>query len=543
MPRQPYLPILFVPVLVAVQWTAFAQTISPGLARMLNSTGAVDVVGDEDARPGIATDGMGNWVAVWESQYDITQTGATRSDILVARSTDNGATWSTAALLNSTGGDTRLDTNARIVTDRGGTWIAYWLSIPELGPTDYDLFYSRSNDNGASWSPVALLNTNGNVDSFDDRGPHLVGDGTVNWIAVWNGISDLGDDLDHDIFMSRSTDDGITWTSPAPMDVVDTGFDQDAWVATDREGNWLVAWSSLHAPDATPEANKYENFVVRSTDNGVTWSTRVRINPLPELPNTAIDGAPQLMTDERGIWMAMWSIRPFPYNGDFQVVCAHSSDNGLTWTQPSTIAIDLKPYSYGSSGDVARNGNMVTNRNGTWMVLWQRVHDTPQSYIYGAISQDNGASWGLSIRIGNYPSINLRADMHPEFATDTQGNWVAVWQTMHDFDSTAFFEYEIATTHWRLLAPDADQDLLPDAVETNTGTFTNASDTGTDPNNPDTDGDGYLDGIEVALGTDPNDPLDFPTGLPLKATLLMVTVLVGLGAVLVRRNGLQSDRQ
>lgn len=60
------------------------------------------------------------------------------------------------------------------------------------------------------------------------------------------------------------------------------------------------------------------------------------------------------------------------------------------------------------------------------------------------------------------------------------------------------------------VSPDADEDGLPDRVETGTGVFANRRDTGTDPNNADTDGDGFDDGTEVALGTDPNDAGDFP---------------------------------
>ena len=46
---------------------------------------------------------------------------------------------------------------------------------------------------------------------------------------------------------------------------------------------------------------------------------------------------------------------------------------------------------------------------------------------------------------------------------------------------------------------DTDGDGLLDSVETNTGIFVDASDTGTDPNNPDTDGDGLNDGEEITL--------------------------------------------
>ena len=53
---------------------------------------------------------------------------------------------------------------------------------------------------------------------------------------------------------------------------------------------------------------------------------------------------------------------------------------------------------------------------------------------------------------------------------------------------------------------DTDGDGLADAVETNTGIYVSASDTGTDPAKADTDGDGANDGAELALGTNPLDP-------------------------------------
>jgi hypothetical protein len=67
---------------------------------------------------------------------------------------------------------------------------------------------------------------------------------------------------------------------------------------------------------------------------------------------------------------------------------------------------------------------------------------------------------------------------------------------------------------------DDDNDGLLDVVETNTGTFVSPTDTGSDPLNPDTDGDLTNDGDEVAMGTNPNVPdADVPIG-PVAATAI-----------------------
>jgi alpha-galactosidase len=56
-----------------------------------------------------------------------------------------------------------------------------------------------------------------------------------------------------------------------------------------------------------------------------------------------------------------------------------------------------------------------------------------------------------------------------------------------------------------LLAIDTDQDGLDDSVETHTGTYVSPANTGTNPNNPDSDGDGAGDWYEVtATFTNPN---------------------------------------
>lgn len=61
-----------------------------------------------------------------------------------------------------------------------------------------------------------------------------------------------------------------------------------------------------------------------------------------------------------------------------------------------------------------------------------------------------------------------------------------------------------------IIFADSDNDGLYDSVETDTGVFVSEEDTGTDPDNPDTDEDGWTDGAEVKLNTSPFDDRSRP---------------------------------
>ena len=88
----------------------------------------------------------------------------------------------------------------------------------------------------------------------------------------------------------------------------------------------------------------------------------------------------------------------------------------------------------------------------------------------------------------------------------------ADFPTVNPYQSNNAGEYDVFVTKIFENA-DSDGDGLSDSVETNTGTYVDENDTGTDPNNSDTDGDGRNDGREVDQGSDPNDDTDF-IGIP-----------------------------
>ncbi len=70
-----------------------------------------------------------------------------------------------------------------------------------------------------------------------------------------------------------------------------------------------------------------------------------------------------------------------------------------------------------------------------------------------------------------------------------------------DFDGDGSNDAEEFANRTDPLDPDSDDDGLLDGVETNTGIYIDANDTGTDPLNDDTDGDGLLDSVETHTNT------------------------------------------
>jgi len=77
---------------------------------------------------------------------------------------------------------------------------------------------------------------------------------------------------------------------------------------------------------------------------------------------------------------------------------------------------------------------------------------------------------------------------------------------------------------------DLDGDGLLDAVESGTGVFVSAADTGTDPALVDSDGDGVSDGEEVDAGSDPNDPDSLPPApaIPVAPVPIWILLILGL---------------
>jgi Neuraminidase (sialidase) len=146
-----------------------------------------------------------------------------------------------------------------LATD-GSIWVAVWYSrdtLASLVPAsdqignDTDILFARSMNDGATWTDPEPLNNNATTDgNTADNSPTLTTDGTT-WLAAWLSGNTLGDTIgsDVDILMARSTDGGVTWTDPEPLNAdaaTDSSDDDYQAVTTDGQGNWVATW---HATD------------------------------------------------------------------------------------------------------------------------------------------------------------------------------------------------------------------------------------------------------------------------------------------------------
>ena len=298
---------------------------------------------DAGNQPVLATDGAQTWIAAWDATV-ATATGMDNARrIFLARSTDGGANFATPVAVSHDPTDPfRTNAGPSLATDEAGVWVAVWDSLVPFGSplgADADIMFSRSADDGATWSPPAPLNTNAATDTMPDVGVRVATDKTGNWVATWQtyGADDPTSKVLANVYAARSTDNGLTWGAPvlaSASGIPDPAYDDHSSVAWVGGNDWVLAWVSgeTTSPQTQPGGRVW---VARSTDEGATFGAPVCLNP-----GAAFAAASHPSVVMAGATLAVVWDEAVGGDGQPRLKAAFSGDAGVTWGAPGLLTTD-----------------------------------------------------------------------------------------------------------------------------------------------------------------------------------------------------------
>jgi hypothetical protein len=377
-----------------------APSGAPNIAFDLN------IAGGPSAREITGLDGIGSAAAatMLASGYN----SAAPTIPAVFRSVDGGLTWA----LNTkrpTGGATPL---GHPVPGALSSVMMLDASNAIVGTHGADASVAGTSDGGATWNSLSLLNSAFNtVDDLDFRADGTVflaadmtgGDSIWRNAGSWERVysdSLLGGNPDPEMVQSspdgstvfhadlsgeimRSTDDGGTWTQQVSVNPGGV-INQDAWLVIDTS-TILVGGAG--------------GAIYSTTNNGVIWFTRTSTIGTVQSFDVAANGD-ILASGSTGI--------------------AVSTNNGVTWTskaQPGANTTTLAVFGsdYVNTGEIFATG---TGTPGVYSWIWGT--STAWTQIDGA----PGALAGTSTGIVTAPADTSQTNDGMVYATDTAGTGV-----------------------------------------------------------------------------------------------------------------------
>ena len=172
--------------------------------------------------------------------------GGGAADIGYAISTDAGLTWNSGLLPGMTtfqgGGTNSAVSDTNVAYDaKHGVWL---ISSLPISATNIQVAVSRSTDGGATWSNPVMVAQGPDLDK-----DWMVCDSTAtsphygNCYMEWddNGSGNL-------MFMSTSTDGGLTWSTPVTPSRFAARAGRTATGAARREGDCALSWRTPALP-------------------------------------------------------------------------------------------------------------------------------------------------------------------------------------------------------------------------------------------------------------------------------------------------------
>ena len=140
-----------------------------------------------------------------------------------------------------------------------------------------DILVKRSTDNGRTWSEAQNLtgSANGGNYAFMDPVPVVSAEGDI-FLFCCRWIKNNSVATNNRAFMLKSTDNGLTWSSPA--DVTDQIIVSGYYSAGFGPGSGICISKGKYAgrmilPSRQYDGSSSKGFCIYSDDNGLTWKT------------------------------------------------------------------------------------------------------------------------------------------------------------------------------------------------------------------------------------------------------------------------------
>lgn len=250
-------------------------------------------------------------------------------------------------------------------------------------PNHIDPLARRSTDNGATWSqPVALANLAGNVGAGDVA--VLRDQNTDDIIAIFpadGGFfqSSVGDKLK--TLLVRSSDNGVTWSDPVEItDMVNLPSWSGAFPSSgsmNQTRSGRIIHTMVVRPDPT---NNIDVYMIYSDDGGATWA--VKPNPISLTGNEA----KILELDNENL---MANLR----NGSGRRQIVVSEDGGDTWGTPTFQPELISP---GVNGDFIRYTSVRDSFDQSRLLFSVASDPNSRNNLTIFLSYDEGETWGTS---------------------------------------------------------------------------------------------------------------------------------------------------
>jgi hypothetical protein len=322
------------------------------------------------------------------------------ADVGFSTSTDGGKTWTAGYLpgltVNYQGGTFSAASDAAVAYDAAhGEWLICTLPI---GNNDL-VAVSRSTD-GIHWgNPIMVTST------IDSDKNWIVCDSTSTSPFYGHCYVEFDSPEDGDlVFMSTSTDGGLTWSTP--KNTADTLFGIGGQPLVQPNGNVVVPIVNLDTGGLS---------AFGSTNGGGSWSRSANIATLVEHEDAGgirSAGLPTADVDGAGNVYVVWSDCRFRKNCTANDLVMSTSSNGSTWTSPARLpivpvssAVDLfipgvgvDHETSGASAHLTVTTYAYSNTNCTT--------STCQLYVGFTTSQDGGQTWTAGKVLAGPMSLN-----------------------------------------------------------------------------------------------------------------------------------------